>query len=453
MTASTTPERLSDAAVRPLRTLDPDAPLDDLQWLDDVIGDARVIAIGESAHYNRESYQLRHRLLRYLVERHGFDAYAFESGFTEGWSVDNWVRGGGNPIGQVMANDITSLMGLWKPMRAQLEWMAGHNRASTRAIGFYGIDLSGSNASLLPGLDAVLGYLAQAEPEFRVDPDIRETAAAFSASSAFSIPAAFASYGKLAPAARDSLTASLADLTAGIPSRRLDYLRRTTEETYERACHSLSLTVTIDAMFRALARGDRHGMMMLRDTAIAGTVEWILRRTDRIVLAAHNAHVQRWPGTLPGMLPVTTMGVRLADRLGSDYRVVGMTTTSGRTLNPSADFFAGQLFTDMEAPEPGSLDALMAASHDGLFATDLRRLSPSDAAIVGSVTRQRYGTYYSDLSPLDAYDAIVHIPHVTAADPDVDALTHAPREVRDVFSRWKLFAEVCALPGPEDTAA
>ncbi|MBU3064207.1 hypothetical protein KO481_22065 [Nocardia sp. NEAU-G5] len=97
----------------------------------------------------------------------------------------------------------------------------------------------------------------------------------------------------------------------------------------------------------------------------------------------------------------------------------------------------GQLFTDMEAPEPGSLDALMAASHDGLFATDLRRLSPSDAAIAGTVTRQRYGTYYSDLSPLDAYDAIVHIPRVTAADPDVDALTHAPREVRDVFSRWK----------------
>ncbi|MBV8932074.1 MAG: erythromycin esterase family protein, partial [Kutzneria sp.] len=76
--------RLGREAIRPLRTLDPAAPLDDLAWLDEAVGDARVVAIGESAHYNHESYLLRHRLLRYLVERHGFTAYATESGFTEG---------------------------------------------------------------------------------------------------------------------------------------------------------------------------------------------------------------------------------------------------------------------------------------------------------------------------------------------------------------------------------
>jgi erythromycin esterase len=34
------------------------------------------------------------RLLRFLVERHGFSAYAMESGFVEGRQVDKWVRGG-----------------------------------------------------------------------------------------------------------------------------------------------------------------------------------------------------------------------------------------------------------------------------------------------------------------------------------------------------------------------
>ncbi|MFD0472221.1 hypothetical protein ACFQ0B_30910 [Nonomuraea thailandensis] len=82
---TTTPQaRLGDTAIIPLRTLDPAAALNDLEWLDDAIGDARVVAIGESAHYNRETYELRHRLLRYLVERHGFGAYAMETGFTEG---------------------------------------------------------------------------------------------------------------------------------------------------------------------------------------------------------------------------------------------------------------------------------------------------------------------------------------------------------------------------------
>lgn len=75
---------LSDHAVRPLRTLDPAAPLDDLGWLDAVIGDARVVAIGESAHYNRESALLRHRLLRYLVERHGTGAGAVSTNLALG---------------------------------------------------------------------------------------------------------------------------------------------------------------------------------------------------------------------------------------------------------------------------------------------------------------------------------------------------------------------------------
>ncbi|HEX9334591.1 MAG TPA: hypothetical protein VF892_01850 [Pseudonocardiaceae bacterium] len=108
---------LGNDAVIPLRTLDPTQPLDNLAWLDKAIGDARVVAIGESAHYNREFYELRHRLLRYLVERHGFSAYAMETGFVEGWLTDDWVRIGGGQLGHVMANGITSLMGLWTRSR------------------------------------------------------------------------------------------------------------------------------------------------------------------------------------------------------------------------------------------------------------------------------------------------------------------------------------------------
>ncbi len=224
---SMAPARLTDEAVLPLRTLDPSGPLDDLAWLDQAIGDSRVVAIGEAAHYNREFFQLRHRLLRYLAERHGFRAHAIESGFVEGQLTDNWVRGGEDQLVRVMASGMTSLMGLWTQMRAQLEWMRQHNRTAARPVGFYGIDLPGSMVSLLPGLDAVFGYLAEADPGFRADPSIRDTASAFAATSAFSAPAAIAAYAQLAPASRDALTAGLADLTAHLTARRRDYLRRT----------------------------------------------------------------------------------------------------------------------------------------------------------------------------------------------------------------------------------
>ncbi|MEU6973055.1 erythromycin esterase family protein [Kitasatospora aureofaciens] len=429
--------RLSGEAVRPLRTLAPDGSPEDLAWLDEAVGDARVVAIGENAHYNRESYQLRHRLTRYLVERHGFGAYAMESGFTEGWLTDDWVRGGQGGPGQVMANGITSLMGLWTEMRTQLEWLRQHNQAATRPVGFYGIDLSGSNVSLLPGLDAVLSYLAQADPDFEVNPGIRETAAAFAVPSALSFPQAVAAYGQLPPERRDALTAGLAELTARMTGRHLDYRTRTTEDAYQRALRSLQLTVTIDANARALAHGDRAGLFFNRDAAMADTVEWILRREERIVLAAHNGHLQRWPALFPGMPPAATLGMHLADRLGADYLAIGVTNGTGQTLNIGADFYAGQLFTDLEPARPGSLDALLAASADRPFATDLRRLSPADTEAVRAVREQRLGAFYCEVSPLEAYDAIVHLPHVTAADPDATALAESPHDVQEAFARWR----------------
>ncbi|MEV4130083.1 erythromycin esterase family protein [Nocardia sp. NPDC049707] len=435
---TTTQTRLSSAAIRPLRTLDPAAALDDLDWLDEVIGDARVVAIGESAHYNAESYLLRHRLLRYLVERHGFSTYAMESGFVEGRLTDEWIRGGAGDvdgIGTVMANGISSLMGLWTQMRDQLEWMRNYNQTAARPIGFYGIDLPGSNASLLPGLDAVIGFLAEADPAFDVAPTLREQILAFAAPSPFSIPATVAALGKLSTETKDALTAGLSDLLERMKAHRADYVRRTSAEDYERALHAMRLTVTLDTAARAMIGGDQLELMLRRDAAMADTVELILRSKGRIVLGAHNGHISREPLDMPGVAAVTTAGVHLADRLGEDYVVIGQTTGTGQTLNTDADFYTGKLFADLGAPDPGSLDALMEASGDGPFATDLRRLSPADADAVRAASQQRFGPWYSEVNALKAYDVIVHLPHVTAASLDPAALAAAPSDVLQVLGQ------------------
>jgi len=414
-------------------------PLVDLEWLDDAIGSARVVAIGESAHYNQESYELRHQLLRYLVERHGFTAYALESGFPEGWRVDDWVRGGDGDLGQVMAAGTTSLMGLWQPMRAQLEWMREHNKreydtTANRPVGFYGIDLGGSNASLVPGLDAVLAYLAEADPDFAVDHRIRETAAAFGATSPFSMPQTVAALMGLPAETRDAMTAGLADLAGRLVGRRLEYVQRTTIEAYERALRTIRLTATLDGAARAMVAGDIQSVTYAREAGMADTVEWVLEREDRIVLAAHNGHVHRWRGEMPGLPPTTMLGLHLADRLGDDYLVIGTTTGTGQTLNTQPDFYTGRLFTDQAAPDPDTLDALLDASADGPFAVDLRTLDAADTALIRAARRQRFGAYHEEIDALVAYDILVHLPHVTAAVADADAVAHSPEEVRKAFA-------------------
>jgi erythromycin esterase len=379
---------LTADAVIPLETLDPTAPLDDLDWLGKAIGDARVVAIGESAHYNREFARLRHRVVRYLVERQGFKAFAFESGFAESRLVDDWVHDGqDDQLGYVMANGMTSLIGLWSEIRDQLKWLRDH------PVGCYGIDLGGSNVSLVPGLDAVFGYLADADPDFEPDPGILETARVFAAESPFSTPPAIAEYGRLPLSTKDALTARLAGLATRMSARRLDYTEKTGADAYERALTALKAVITLEAVVRAMASGDMHLTLEARDATIADTVEGILRSEDRIVLGAHNGHIQRWRGTMPGIPPSATMGLHLADRLGPDYLAIGTTSGTGKTLSGGPDFFSGRFFTDLEAP-------------------------------------------YSSVNVLEAYDILVHVPQVSPAGPDVDALEHAPVEVQEMFAKW-----------------
>ncbi|MFI9381773.1 erythromycin esterase family protein [Kutzneria sp. NPDC052558] len=403
--------------------------LDDLDRLDAALAGARVVAIGESSHYNREQYLLRHRLFRHLAQRHGFRVYAMESGFIEGWDVDNWVQGDDSrALGDVLANGVTGLMGLWTEMRTHLEWLREHR------IRFYGTDLPGSNASTLPGLDPVLAYLAEADPELKVDPRVREVAVSLSAPSAFSQLVTLNAYATSTD--KDTLSAGLADLRARLASGRIDYVRRTSVESYERALRTLDLTIALDGTARGMARGEQANGMEVREVAIADSVEWILRREERIVLVEHNAHVQRVPAALPGVRPMATMGVHLADRLGDDYRVVGTTTGGEQTLNYTPTFYDGVMFADLDEPKPDSLDGVLAASRpgDAPFAVDLRRLSPADEAVVRAAKEQRYGVFYTEVDAIAAYDVLVHLPHVTGATLDHDTLSHAVPDVRDRLS-------------------
>lgn len=376
-------------------------PLDDLSWLDEAIGTVRVVALGESSHYNRETYLLRHKVLRHLVEHHGFTAYAMETGFTEARTAEG-------DLSDFLANGLTSFTGIWTEMRELLEWQRTTNAR------FYGVDLGGANASLTPGLAALPG----------VSDFLRDTAAAFGAESAFSAPAAFARYAALDQSTKDALTAGVAELRARLASER------DVDPAVVRSAH---LVAALDLTIRAMARGDQREALSVRDAAMADTVSWVLEREDRILLAAHNGHLQRWPGTMPGMEAMVPLGLHLADRLGDDYLVIGATNGTGRTINASPEFFAGEFFGDLPAPEPGSLDALMGQQSDEPFAVDLRRLSPAEADQVRGASRQRFWPFYAEIDATVAYDLIVHLPHVSEATFDAGALAASPEEVRKLL--------------------
>src|SRR5688572_5280038 len=61
---------------------------DDLQFLKQVIGNRRLVQLGESGHGVREFNMAKVRLIRFLHEEMGFDVIAFESGLFECWKAN-----------------------------------------------------------------------------------------------------------------------------------------------------------------------------------------------------------------------------------------------------------------------------------------------------------------------------------------------------------------------------
>jgi erythromycin esterase len=64
----------------------------DLQCLRRIIGDARIVSLGEATHGTREFFQLKHRLLEFLVTELDFAIFGIEANYPECLRINDYVR-------------------------------------------------------------------------------------------------------------------------------------------------------------------------------------------------------------------------------------------------------------------------------------------------------------------------------------------------------------------------
>ena len=63
-----------------------------------MIGDARVVALGEATHGTREFFLMKHRVLEFLVKELDFNLFAIEATWPEANRVNEYVHTGeGDP--------------------------------------------------------------------------------------------------------------------------------------------------------------------------------------------------------------------------------------------------------------------------------------------------------------------------------------------------------------------
>ncbi|MEV4381110.1 erythromycin esterase family protein [Streptosporangium sp. NPDC049644] len=402
----------------PLVHLDPEAPLDDLEPLRDLVGDARVVAVGENSHFITEFSVMRQRILRFLVERCGFTVLAFEYGFSEGFPLDAWARGEGTD-GELAARlDAAIPVGVDEPLR----WMRRYNASAAEPVRFAGIDIPAAGGSLLPALAPVADYLRQVDPETlpMIQRAMRIAESFAGASAASAAPA----WTRLAAAEQDALRAILTRLLIRFRAVELLYLSRGDQHGYDIARRRLEAACTADYGFRAMA-GLYAGSGLTADTSardvyMAGSVLWHLERSGpeaRIVLAAHNAHIQKTPISFDGHLTGLPMGQHLHNSLGDDYVALALTSPAGHTADMRPDENARFGFaidnTVLQPPEPGSIEAAFAEAGLGLSIADLRQAHETTGP-----DRIRIQSAYVHTPVLEAFDGILNTPTSTVADID-----------------------------------
>jgi len=115
---------------------------DDLEPLRQVIGKAPVVALGETIHTSGGYYRMKHRVFRFLVEKMGFRAFAFESPWTDADRVANFVQ----TCAEAPEEALRGIFGVWQSTETRdlVQWMCEWNQAHPKPkdrLYFFGFDV------------------------------------------------------------------------------------------------------------------------------------------------------------------------------------------------------------------------------------------------------------------------------------------------------------------------
>src|SRR6202035_1560711 len=395
----------------PLVTTEAEQGFADMEPLKELIGSARIVAVGEATHGTREFFQLKHRLLEFLVSEMGFTVFGIEANWPESLAVDDYVVNGvGDPA--------RALAGLYfwtwdtEEVLDMIRWMRRYNAdpRHEKKVHFQGFDMQFPRVAA----GVVAAYLARVDPPY-----------------AHEVEGLLAPLGDKGrepekdPKKKAAFQAGLAALLARCDEKKAEYsaLSSAAEWTLVRQ-HA---NVLVQALSEETAVGSDPSA--LRDRAMAANVGWILDQQPpgtRMMLWAHNGHVNLANDGDFGQ----PMGKHLRQRFGDDYLALGFVCDQG-SFQP-IDWTAAERqakvlaeFTLGPSP-PAGVGAAFARTGLPLFVLDLRRLPPGPVASWFSSLhpmRETGAVFTSEagMTPpttlTDRFDAVIFVGKTTRARP------------------------------------
>jgi erythromycin esterase-like protein len=403
----------------------------DYDALLELIGDARLVLIGEASHGTHQFYRERARITKRLIEERGFTAVAVEGDWPDADRVSRYVQNAGDDGDAEEALRGFRRFPTWMWRNAEVldfvGWLRAHNEqlsSGQRAVGFYGLDLYSLGASM----EAVVAYLQEVDPPAAARARER--------------------YECLHPFAQDSSGYGQAILLGvSEPCRRrvleqLVELRRRAgdylssdgliaEDRYFLAEQNATVVANAEEYYRTMFGGP-EASWNLRDRHMADTLDQLQVHLARhggegkVVVWEHNSHVGDARSTEMAQRGELNLGQLMRERHAHDAVLVGFSTYSG-TVTAASDW-GGEAERKRVRPAPaGSYEALLHATGIPAFLLCPLRGSASGAALreprlqraIGVIYRpesERQSHWFAACVP-QQFDALVHIDLTRAVEP------------------------------------
>ena len=262
---------------------------------DHIPDNVSVLAIGEAVHGGREFQELKLSVLREMVEKQGYTAFALEADYSECADINRYLQSGeGKP--EELVQKFSFPIYHTKEMAELLGWIQDWNRTAPeeKKVRFYGFDMQNPETGY--------AFLKQ-----------------------YSIAHGLTTEAEFDAVFKNVLTPpySLSTETAGQAIVFLDGLRAKAGDADMRDADARDFRMELTTVRQAMESWtSTEESNTLRDRDMAENVEAIRKieaeiGSGKIVISAHDGHIER-------VNPIyTNMGVLLSQDLGNDYYAIG----------------------------------------------------------------------------------------------------------------------------------
>ena len=299
------------------------------RFLNEAVGDASIIELGESIHVTAEFPRARLRLVQYLHEVLGFDVLALEGSLTQAWLAQEYLSRSKEPVERrVERAQQLAWFKLWNTVEMR-ELMAYVDKSRAMATPLYltSFDVQTGASAEFGMQPSVLEAFAESVEAFgTAPPDLHLTRRELSASLAPVVQCSIGTSVGLAGAKQPALAAIDA------LQRWIEHIAPTVE--HERPAVHLAALRLIPDNLRDHVTLCEHASTWQRtrdelnaDNALALRDQ--VSATHKIILWAHHSHVSY--NSVGDRIP--SMGQHLRERIGRAVYTIGLFAGGGRFLD------------------------------------------------------------------------------------------------------------------------